>query len=185
MQQQHSPYNSFGSSYQAQQVRGLSTQPYADTPPPLSAPGVAAPQTPGNNVNMGMGVGVGLGGAPFGLYGNGAVGNGLGGGASLGSNTIVGSLGVGIGGMGGVSGVGINNGSMSALSGALSSAALGGVGVNVGLQHLAQQEESSKIYNLVIELMDVSTREAALLELSKKREQYDDLALVLWHSFGE
>lgn len=28
-------------------------------------------------------------------------------------------------------------------------------------------------------------RENALLELSKKREQYEDLALVLWHSFGE
>ncbi|CAO1615065.1 unnamed protein product [Sympodiomycopsis kandeliae] len=27
-------------------------------------------------------------------------------------------------------------------------------------------------------------RETALLELSKKREQYEDLALVLWHSFG-
>jgi len=27
-------------------------------------------------------------------------------------------------------------------------------------------------------------REKALLELSKKREQYDDLALILWHSFG-
>lgn len=27
-------------------------------------------------------------------------------------------------------------------------------------------------------------REFALLELSKKREQYEDLALVLWHSFG-
>ena len=27
-------------------------------------------------------------------------------------------------------------------------------------------------------------REHALLELSKKREQYDDLALVLWNSFG-
>lgn len=27
-------------------------------------------------------------------------------------------------------------------------------------------------------------REYALLELSKKREQYEDLALVLWHSFG-
>ncbi|PWN27551.1 Rcd1-domain-containing protein [Jaminaea rosea] len=29
-----------------------------------------------------------------------------------------------------------------------------------------------------------SARETALLELSKKREQYEDLALVLWHSFG-
>jgi len=45
-------------------------------------------------------------------------------------------------------------------------------------------EEDGKIYNLVIDLMDPLTREGALLELSKKREQYDDLALVLWHSFG-
>jgi CCR4-NOT transcription complex subunit 9 len=44
--------------------------------------------------------------------------------------------------------------------------------------------EEGKIYALVIDLMDASTREAALLELSKKREQYDELALVLWHSFG-
>jgi CCR4-NOT transcription complex subunit 9 len=50
----------------------------------------------------------------------------------------------------------------------------------------AQQahSEEGKIYALVIDLMDASTREAALLELSKKREQYDELALVLWHSFG-
>ena len=45
--------------------------------------------------------------------------------------------------------------------------------------------EDGKIYSLVIDLMDPNTRESALLELSKKREQYDDLALVLWHSFGE
>lgn len=45
--------------------------------------------------------------------------------------------------------------------------------------------EDSKIYNLVIHLMDPTEREVALLDLSKKREQYDDLALVLWHSFGE
>jgi len=44
--------------------------------------------------------------------------------------------------------------------------------------------DDGKIYTLVIELMDPNAREAALLELSKKREQYDDLALVLWHSFG-
>jgi CCR4-NOT transcription complex subunit 9 len=48
---------------------------------------------------------------------------------------------------------------------------------------LAQEE--NKIYSLVIDLMDLSAREVALLDLSKKREQYDDLALVLWHSFGE
>lgn len=44
--------------------------------------------------------------------------------------------------------------------------------------------EEAKIYGLVIDLMDPNTRESALLELSKKREQYDELALVLWHSFG-
>lgn len=45
-------------------------------------------------------------------------------------------------------------------------------------------DEDGKIYSLVIDLMDPGSREGALLELSKKREQYDDLALVLWHSFG-
>jgi len=44
--------------------------------------------------------------------------------------------------------------------------------------------DDNKIYSLVIDLMDPNTRESALLELSKKREQYDELALVLWHSFG-
>ncbi|KNZ80127.1 Cell differentiation protein rcd1 [Termitomyces sp. J132] len=52
----------------------------------------------------------------------------------------------------------------------------------VGGNHATQ--EDSKIYGLVVDLMDPNTREGALLELSKKREQYDDLALVLWHSFG-
>jgi len=32
--------------------------------------------------------------------------------------------------------------------------------------------------------MKPSTRETALLELSKKREQVPELALILWHSFG-
>ena len=44
--------------------------------------------------------------------------------------------------------------------------------------------DDNKIYALVIDIMDPAARESALLELSKKREQYDDLALVLWHSFG-
>lgn len=44
--------------------------------------------------------------------------------------------------------------------------------------------EEHKIYNLVIDLLDPVAREGALLELSKKREQFDELALVLWHSFG-
>jgi CCR4-NOT transcription complex subunit 9 len=53
-----------------------------------------------------------------------------------------------------------------------------GLGAAVG-------HEEGKLFQLVIDLMDPNTREAALLELSKKREQYDDLAMILWHSFGE
>ncbi|KAG6841084.1 Cell differentiation protein rcd1 [Blastosporella zonata] len=53
----------------------------------------------------------------------------------------------------------------------------------VNASHAAAQEDS-KIYGLVVDLMDPNSREGALLELSKKREQYEDLALVLWHSFG-
>jgi CCR4-NOT transcription complex subunit 9 len=44
--------------------------------------------------------------------------------------------------------------------------------------------EEEKIYELITELLDPATREAALLELSKKREMYEDLALVLWGGFG-
>jgi hypothetical protein len=32
--------------------------------------------------------------------------------------------------------------------------------------------------------LDPTRREAALMELSKKREQVPELALVIWHSFG-
>jgi len=60
----------------------------------------------------------------------------------------------------------------------------GGYG-NTAIAHAMGLPEDGKIYSLVIELLDPGTREGALLELSKKREQYDDLALVLWHSFGE
>ena len=44
--------------------------------------------------------------------------------------------------------------------------------------------EEDKIYALIIQLQNPNSREQALLELSKRREAYDDLALVLWHSFG-
>ncbi|CAE6475025.1 unnamed protein product [Rhizoctonia solani] len=54
----------------------------------------------------------------------------------------------------------------------------------MGMGQPQMGHEEAKIYQLVMELMDPSRREGALLELSKKREQFDDLALVLWHSFG-
>ena len=37
---------------------------------------------------------------------------------------------------------------------------------------------------LVLDLTNPSTRENALLELSKKREAFPELAPYLWHSFG-
>lgn len=46
-------------------------------------------------------------------------------------------------------------------------------------------EEDQKVYGWIAELISGGSRETALLELSKKREQVDDLALILWHSFGE
>ena len=44
--------------------------------------------------------------------------------------------------------------------------------------------DRDKIYQWIIELSSPDTREAALLELSKKREVVSDLAPMLWHSFG-
>mmetsp|Transcript_46195 Transcript_46195/g.88161 ORF Transcript_46195/g.88161 Transcript_46195/m.88161 type:complete len:313 (-) Transcript_46195:579-1517(-) len=37
---------------------------------------------------------------------------------------------------------------------------------------------------MVLDLTDPTTRENALLDLSKKREAFPDLAPILWHSFG-
>ena len=45
-------------------------------------------------------------------------------------------------------------------------------------------EENRKVFIWVAELLDPARREAALMELSKKREQVPELALVIWHSFG-
>lgn len=36
----------------------------------------------------------------------------------------------------------------------------------------------------IADLLNENSREQALLELSKKREQVPELALILWHSFG-
>ena len=44
--------------------------------------------------------------------------------------------------------------------------------------------DQEKNFALVLDLMDPATREQALIGLSKKRETYDDLAPILWHSFG-
>lgn len=45
-------------------------------------------------------------------------------------------------------------------------------------------EENRRTLAFIADLLNDDTREAALLELSKKREQVPELALILWHSFG-
>ncbi|KAI8925755.1 hypothetical protein BC831DRAFT_541702 [Entophlyctis helioformis] len=56
------------------------------------------------------------------------------------------------------------------------------------LQQQQQQQsgrsEEEKVYQLILELTNPISREQALLELSKKRESYEHLALFLWHSYG-
>jgi CCR4-NOT transcription complex subunit 9 len=46
-------------------------------------------------------------------------------------------------------------------------------------------EDNRRTMNFIADLLNESTREAALLELSKKREQVPELAMILWHSFGK
>lgn len=46
-------------------------------------------------------------------------------------------------------------------------------------------EDNRKVLEWIAQVLNANTREAALLELSKKREQVPELALILWHSFGE
>lgn len=46
-------------------------------------------------------------------------------------------------------------------------------------------EENRRVLGWVAELLNGSSRETALMELSKKREQVPELAMIIWHSFGE
>jgi CCR4-NOT transcription complex subunit 9 len=45
-------------------------------------------------------------------------------------------------------------------------------------------DENRRTLSFIADLLNEDSREAALLELSKKREQVPELALILWHSFG-
>ncbi|KAH7842446.1 hypothetical protein Vadar_005376 [Vaccinium darrowii] len=64
-------------------------------------------------------------------------------------------------------------------NGAGSSVSNGGTGALANGERKMQSAEQ-----LVQDLCNPDLRENALLELSKKREQFEDLALLLWHSFG-
>jgi CCR4-NOT transcription complex subunit 9 len=45
-------------------------------------------------------------------------------------------------------------------------------------------DENRRVLNWVMELLNGASRETALMELSKKREQVPELAMVIWYSFG-
>lgn len=48
----------------------------------------------------------------------------------------------------------------------------------------AAAEPEGYNYALIQDVLDPATREQALVGLSKKRETFDDLAPILWNSFG-
>ena len=49
---------------------------------------------------------------------------------------------------------------------------------------LNSKDEANKIIEWVVQLKDINLRENALIELSKKRESFPDLAIYLWYSAG-
>ena len=60
-------------------------------------------------------------------------------------------------------------------------------GATAAAQQQQQQQQyldEEKVYALILDLTLPEARESALLELSKKREAYEGLAPILWHSFG-
>lgn len=57
-------------------------------------------------------------------------------------------------------------------------------GQEPGIMDSNVSEENRRTLAFIADLLNEDTREAALLELSKKREQVPELALILWHSFG-
>lgn len=48
----------------------------------------------------------------------------------------------------------------------------------------AGENDQDSVIQYILELTNPSNREQALLELSKKREAFENLAPILWHSFG-
>mmetsp|Transcript_27798 Transcript_27798/g.54342 ORF Transcript_27798/g.54342 Transcript_27798/m.54342 type:complete len:281 (-) Transcript_27798:21-863(-) len=51
-------------------------------------------------------------------------------------------------------------------------------------EEVGDAADKGRLYQLVQDLAVEETREAALLELSKRREQFPDLAPILWYSYG-
>lgn len=62
--------------------------------------------------------------------------------------------------------------------------ALNAVHQDGGAENPNMSEDNRRTMQYIADLLNENTREQALLELSKKREQVPELALILWHSFG-
>uniref|UniRef100_A0A7S4E161 CCR4-NOT transcription complex subunit 9 n=2 Tax=Lotharella globosa TaxID=91324 RepID=A0A7S4E161_9EUKA len=60
----------------------------------------------------------------------------------------------------------------------------GGGSKTIGDGSKSKSTLPTHLYNLVHDLIDTEKRDTALLELSKKREDFPDLAPILWNSFG-
>ncbi|KAJ6129676.1 hypothetical protein N7512_002456 [Penicillium capsulatum] len=78
------------------------------------------------------------------------------------------------------------NGAANPAQGAGAVGSMGGEGLAnaISVMDGGISEENRKVFIWVAELLDPARREAALMELSKKREQVPELALVIWHSFA-
>jgi CCR4-NOT transcription complex subunit 9 len=87
---------------------------------------------------------------------------------SIGNNTMIGGAATNLGGLSS------NNNpqqlNMMAINGTLSS--------------LSANPNIDELHLLVLQLINPEQRESVLLELSKKRESFPDLAPILWHTFG-
>lgn len=81
-------------------------------------------------------------------------------------------------GMNGGSGLGGGNGMGGGASADHGGGSIMGPGENIS-------DDNRRVLEWISQVLRPETREAALLELSKKREQVPELALILWHSFGE
>jgi CCR4-NOT transcription complex subunit 9 len=104
-------------------------------------------------------------------------------------NTNVPNSGVGnnLGNAGNLLGQGVNNaiggiggGPQGDHGGNMMTGGPGGPGGDANLS-----DENRRVLEWIAQVLSTNAREAALLELSKKREQVPELALILWHSFGE
>ncbi|KXJ96722.1 cell differentiation protein rcd1 [Microdochium bolleyi] len=76
----------------------------------------------------------------------------------------------------------VNNAAAMASAAGAGAGGGGGHVQDPGLDNVS--EDNRRTLNYIADLLREDTREAALLELSKKREQVPELALILWHSFG-